>query len=119
MEIIVTHSTKKLAEITADFATKALQGEVPPPQLWLLMQTESQARTLITQYAASAESVFAKSPGIVNLPDGKAAACFTLTNANDIRKLVDVLTHSIRIKCSGFAVQLPEQIGRASCRERV
>jgi hypothetical protein len=108
MEISVTHSTKSLADITSDLAVKAVRGEIPAPQLWLLMMNESQTRTLITKYATSAEKLFVKSPDIVNLPNGKAAACFTLINARDIRELVDILTSSIRIVCSGFVIQLPE-----------
>jgi len=88
MEINVTRSTKKLAEITATSRQK-LYGRSAATSALLLMQTESQARTLITQYAASAESFFAKSPGIVNLPDGKLRLLH-IDNTNDIRKLVDV-----------------------------
>jgi len=108
MEIKTTNSTKKLSEIIADFVEKSMKGEKQPPQLWLLMKGESQARMFITEYATPAESIFAKSPEIVNLPDGKAVSCFTLISANDIRKLVDILTSSVTIECSGFVVQLPE-----------
>lgn len=108
MEVGIGHSTKDLAGITAEFAAKSMQGEELPPQLWLLMMDESQARELATEYAAPAEGMFAESPEVVNLPDGKAAIHFSLVDADDIRKLVDVLTSSVQIRCSGFAVQLPE-----------
>ena len=108
MGINVTHSTKELADITADFSAQSMKGEILPPQLWMLMMNESQAKTLITKYAMPAESIFAQPPEIVNLSDGKAAICFTLINASDIRKLVDILTNSVRIVCSGFVIQLPE-----------
>jgi len=107
-EVAVVNSTIDLSEITADIASKSALGESQPPQLWMLMMDEPQARMLATEFAAPAESTFAASPVIINLPDGTAVVHFTLLHAEHIRQLVDTITNAVGVRCSGFTVHLPE-----------